>query len=88
MKPADNAPCVDCSEVHRYDEQRGYRHPDGHAYRPTPVEATSPTKPDDYSVLFGEFAACRRCAAYVAHTRDGHATHDAWHAQLDELGRK
>lgn len=27
--------CASCNEPHTYDDTRGWRHPDGHAYRPT-----------------------------------------------------
>lgn len=98
-KPTPTTRCATCNEVHEYHHSRGYRAADGHAYAPTtttypPLAAvpepdtaarlTTPT-PDDYEVMFGQWAFCRRCGGSTSNTAAGMASHRALHAELEQL---
>lgn len=85
--------CARCHDTHpariAADGQHTYRHPDGHAWTP-PAEVaplarlTTPT-PDDYEVLFGQWAFCRRCGGSTSNTRAGMDGHRAMHDELEQL---
>ena len=78
------SPCVRCGEVHTYDEKRGWRAPDGHAY----LRDARPPQPEPETVGvngwtpidFGMSARCPLCAAKVGNTRADIDAHEAWHA--------
>lgn len=82
-----NAPCVRCGEPHTYDEKRGWRAEDGHAYLrdarpPSEVLASvdSATISGWRSPDHGVSASCPLCAAKVDNRRADIDAHEAWHA--------
>lgn len=84
MKHATHGPCQTCGQVHQHHPDRGYRAPDGHAYRPGPAvmnyneaKPTVTIRAGYRSALFGAMWACLRCGAVVDH--DLLDVHDGTH---------
>ena len=69
------------------DGLRTYRHADGHAHTPAPgaLARATATTPDDFEILFGNWAFCRRCGSSTSATEAGMAGHRQLHAEIDEL---
>ena len=50
----------------------------------TTQRLTAPV-PADFTVIFGNWAECRRCGTLTSNTAAGMASHRALHAELDQL---
>ena len=75
--------CVRCGSPHTYDETRGWRHPDGHAYLRDvrPQAEPEPANVNGWTpAAFGMLARCPVCSGLTDNRRNAIDAHEAWHA--------
>ena len=59
-------PCSTCNAPHPYDPKRGYRHADGHAYKPKTAPVPEQLRKEmEGEVVLGIARICPHCSAFI-----------------------